>query len=78
MTFSPCYKIGAYTVVRMLGQGGMGDVYEVVHGQLGTHYAIKAFASKKMVKGKYLRVGRDSKTNKPDWFHLNKVIIYGK
>ena len=34
--------------------------------------------SKKMVKGRYLCVGRDSKTNKPDWFHLNKVLIYGK
>ena len=44
MTFSPGYKIGAYTVVRPLGQGGMGDVYEVVHEQLGTHYALKAFS----------------------------------
>lgn len=34
--------------------------------------------SKKVVKGKYLRIGRDSKTNRTDWFHLNKVIIYGK
>ena len=44
MTFPSGYKIGAYTVVRPLGQGGMGDVYEVVHEQLGTHYALKAFA----------------------------------
>ena len=44
MIFSPGYKIGAYTVVRPLGQGGMGDVYEVVHEQLGTHYALKAFS----------------------------------
>ena len=44
MIFSPGYKIGAYTIVRPLGQGGMGDVYEVVHEQLGTHYALKAFS----------------------------------
>lgn len=34
--------------------------------------------SKKMVNGKYLRIGRDSKTDRTDWFHLNKVLIYGR
>ncbi len=32
--------IGNYRVVRMLGQGGMGTVYEVEHIELGTHYAL--------------------------------------
>ena len=62
MTFSPGYKIGAYTVVRMLGQGGMGDVYEVVHEQLGTHYALKAFAcdyeEAEVLQRKFLEEGR--------------------
>ena len=35
---------GAYRVVRLLGRGGMGEVYEVEHPQLGVHYALKAFA----------------------------------
>ena len=35
---------GAYRVVRQLGRGGMGEVYEVEHPQLGVHYALKAFA----------------------------------
>ena len=62
MTFCPGYKIGAYTVVRMLGQGGMGDVYEVVHEQLGTHYALKAFAcdyeEAEVLQKKFLEEGR--------------------
>lgn len=62
MTFCPGYKIGAYTVVRMLGQGGMGDVYEVVHEQLGTHYALKAFAcdyeEAEVLQRKFLEEGR--------------------
>ena len=35
--------IGNYRVVRLLGQGGMGTVYEVEHLELGTHYALKTF-----------------------------------
>ena len=32
--------IGNYRVVRALGQGGMGAVYEVEHTKLGVHYAM--------------------------------------
>ncbi|MBL62563.1 MAG: hypothetical protein CMI30_04050 [Opitutae bacterium] len=32
---------GQYKIVRLLGKGGMGEVYEVVHGILGTQHAIK-------------------------------------
>lgn len=35
--------IGKYRVIRLLGQGGMGTVYEVEHLELGTHYALKTF-----------------------------------
>ena len=37
MNLEPGYRIGAYKVVRPLGQGGMGAVYEVEHERLGTH-----------------------------------------
>ena len=35
---------GAYRVVRLLGRGGLGEVYEVEHESLGVHYALKTFA----------------------------------
>ena len=41
--FKPSDNIGPYCVVRKLGQGGMGAVYEVVHRKLGVHYALKTF-----------------------------------
>ncbi|MFO0576706.1 MAG: protein kinase [Polyangia bacterium] len=34
-------RIGSYKVVRKIGQGGMGAVYEAVHEQLGRRAAIK-------------------------------------
>lgn len=35
--------IGTYRIIRQLGKGGMGSVYEVEHLQLGTRYALKSF-----------------------------------
>ena len=43
MTFEPGETIGAYRVVRLLGTGGMGAVYEVEHRDLGVRYALKVF-----------------------------------
>ena len=41
--FNPNDTIGVYRVVRAIGEGGMGAVYEVEHTQLGVHYALKTF-----------------------------------
>ena len=35
--------IGSYRILRPLGQGGMGAVFEVEHVKLGVHYALKAY-----------------------------------
>ena len=43
MKFVPGQEIGSYRVVRALGKGGMGEVYEVEHVRLGEHYALKTF-----------------------------------
>ena len=43
MRFEPGQEIGSYRIIRLLGQGGMGAVYEVEHEHLGVHYAMKTF-----------------------------------
>lgn len=54
--------IGIYRIVRLLGKGAMGAVYEVVHTQLGVHYALKSFTFKgghfDVLKDKFLAEGR--------------------
>lgn len=36
-------RIGAYRVVRLLGKGGMAEVYEVAHEHIGVRRALKLF-----------------------------------
>ncbi len=43
MTFAAGDSIGRYRVVRLLGAGGMGTVYEVERTDGGGRYALKAF-----------------------------------
>ena len=62
MTFEPGQKIGSYRIIRLLGQGGMGAVYEVEHEQLGVRYALKAFTLEgghvDILKNKFLTEGK--------------------
>lgn len=52
-----------YRIVRCIGQGGMGCVYEVEHVGLGVHYALKAFSYEgddyeDLLKAKFLEEGQ--------------------
>ena len=55
-------QIGTYRIVRLLGKGGMGAVYEVEHMQLGVHYALKTFTLEEghveVLKNKFLTEGK--------------------
>ena len=61
---NPGDTIGAYKIIRALGKGGMGTVYEVEHTALGVHYALKTFSfdpdrdSAEVLKQKFLEEGK--------------------
>jgi eukaryotic-like serine/threonine-protein kinase len=67
---------GDYRILRLLGQGGMGHVYEAEHAGNGRHLAIKvmnqALASEQDRK-RFLREGRLAASVN----HPNVVYIYG-
>jgi len=44
-------EIGEYRIVRLLGKGGMSEVYEAEHLRLGSHHAVKFFTYEKNVDG---------------------------
>lgn len=62
MEMTPGQRLGAYRVIRLLGKGGMGAVYEVEHVQLGVHYALKTFTLEEghveTLKSKFLAEGK--------------------
>ena len=62
MEMEPGQQLGAYRVIRLLGKGGIGAVYEVEHVQLGVHYALKTFTLEEghveTLKSKFLAEGK--------------------
>ena len=54
--------IGGYSVVRLLGKGGMAEVYEVEHPTLGVRRAMKVFRADgeraEMLRSRFLAEGR--------------------
>ena len=51
-----------YDVIRLIGKGGMGAVYEVEHRELGVRYALKTFALEHgdvdFLRGRFMAEGR--------------------
>jgi len=58
----PQDKIGQYTLIRKIGEGGMAEVWEARHDQLGSRAAIKfllpEFARNKDLQERFLNEGK--------------------
>ena len=62
MSISDEQRIGSYRIVRKLGEGGMGAVYEAVHDQIGRRAAIKVlhpqYATNQQIASRFLNEAR--------------------
>lgn len=77
MEFVPDQIVGSYRIVRVLGQGGMGTVYEVEHTSLKTHYALKTFSydpnddARQILRNKFFEEARIlANLNHPNLVHV--------
>jgi serine/threonine protein kinase len=69
-------KYGAYRLVRLLGKGGMGAVYEAEHLETGRRVALKVLGhslDSPEARARFLREGRLAASIN----HPNSVYIYG-
>ena len=69
--------IGDYRIVRELGRGGMGIVFEAVHESLGRRVAIKVMPNRKFDDPKYLERFRREAQAAANLHHTNIVSVFG-
>ncbi|WP_437332125.1 serine/threonine protein kinase [Sorangium sp. So ce394] len=71
---------GKYRIIRLLGQGGMGAVYEAEHAETGEHVALKCMDGSLLVPGKSSveRFHREAKAmGAMDTEHIVRVLDSG-
>ena len=70
-------RIGDYRIVRELGRGGMGIVFEAVHESLGRRVAIKVMPNRKFDDPKYLERFKREAQAAANLHHTNIVSVFG-
>lgn len=70
-------RIGEYDLVRELGRGGMGVVYEAIQASLGRRVALKVLASGVLATEKQVRRFRREASAAGRLHHTNIVPVFG-
>ena len=70
-------RIGDYKIVRELGRGGMGIVFEAVHESLGRRVAIKVMPNRTFDDEKYLERFKREARAAANLHHTNIVSVFG-
>jgi serine/threonine protein kinase len=70
-------RLGEYRILRPLGQGGMGVVYEAEQETLGRHVALKVLPRQALLKGTYLERFRREAKAAAKLHHTNIVPVFG-
>jgi serine/threonine protein kinase len=70
-------RLGEYRIIRQLGQGGMGVVYEAEQETLGRHVALKVLPRQALLKTTYLERFRREAKAAAKLHHTNIVPVFG-
>ena len=70
-------QIGDYVIIREVGRGGMGVVFEAVHQSLGRRVAIKVMLEKELESEKHIARFRREAQAAARLYHTNIVSVFG-
>jgi serine/threonine protein kinase len=70
-------RLGEYRLVREVGRGGMGVVYEAVQESLGRHVALKVLPGHALLAGEHLERFRREARAAARLHHSNIVPVFG-
>jgi WD40 repeat protein/serine/threonine protein kinase len=70
-------QLGEYAIVREVGRGGMGIVYEAVQTALGRHVALKVLPPHTLLQPRYLERFRREARAAARLHHTNIVPVFG-
>lgn len=70
-------QLGDYRIVREIGRGGMGIVYEAEQQSLGRRVAVKVFAQQALPDSKHLRRFQREARTAASLHHTNIVPVFG-
>jgi serine/threonine protein kinase/tetratricopeptide (TPR) repeat protein/WD40 repeat protein len=70
-------RLGEYRILRQVGSGGMGVVYEAEQESLGRHVALKVLPRQALLKATYLEWFRREAKAAAKLHHTNIVPVFG-
>jgi serine/threonine protein kinase/WD40 repeat protein len=74
---APPAQLGEYHILREIGRGGMGIVYEAVQGSLGRHVALKVLSTHAAIEPLHIERFRREAQAAARLHHTNIVPVFG-